>query len=107
MLRKRFLCFFPAFVTAALMLAGCTKHDDKDNQQVALGREDAEYLIVIAVDMSGSLTYLMTRDGKGCEFTMRVADQYFRTSIGSNNRLIIAQLSATDRALLWDGTPVQ
>src|SRR3989442_11933800 len=49
----------------------------------------------------------MTRDGKGYEFTMRVADRYFRNSIGSNNRLIIAQLSATDRALLWDGTPVQ
>src|SRR3989442_16036297 len=49
----------------------------------------------------------MTRDGKGYEFTMRVADRYFRNSIGSNNRLIIAQLSATDRALLYDGTPVQ
>src|SRR5438876_8721593 len=107
MFRNRFFRYFPVLITAALMLAGCTKHTDQDNQQVNLGREDAEYLVVIAVDMSGSFADLMTRDGKGYEFTMRVADRYFRNSIGSNNRLIIAQLSATDRALLWDGTPVQ
>jgi hypothetical protein len=107
MFQNRFLFLLPVLLTVALVLGGCTKHDDKDNQQIALGREDAEYMVLIAVDMSGSFADLMTRDGKGYEFTMRVADRYFRNSIGSNNRLIIAQLSATDRALLWDGTPVQ
>ena len=37
MFRNRFLTFLPVFVTAALMLGGCTKHNDQDNQQIALG----------------------------------------------------------------------
>lgn len=96
-----------ALVAAVAFIGGCTRYTEKDEQQVSLGREDAEYLIVIGLDLSGSFADRMTRDGKGYEFTMRVADQYFRNSIGTNNRIIIAQLSATNRALLWDGTPVQ
>jgi hypothetical protein len=104
---KRSLFLVLTLIAAAAFVTGCTRHTEKDEQQVSLGREDAEYLIVIALDLSGSFADKMTRDGKGYEFTMRVADRYFRNSIGTNNRIIIAQLSATNRALLWDGTPVQ
>src|ERR1051325_206552 len=106
MFRFRLTPRFAPLMLGVVMIAGCTKHDDKDNQQIALGREDSEFLVVIAVDMSGSFADYMTRDGKGYEFTMRVADRYFRNSIGSGNRIVIAQLSATNRALLLDGTPV-
>lgn len=104
---KRSLFALLALAIAAFS-GGCTRHTEKDEPQVSLGREDAEYLIVIALDLSGSFADKMTRDGKGYEFTMRVNDNYFRNSIGTNNRIIIAQLSAANtRALLWDGTPVQ
>src|SRR5438105_4162099 len=105
--RLTFALVFLAF--AALLLVGCTKHSEQDDAtQVSLGREDADFMIVIAVDLSGSFADKMTHDGKGYEFTMRVADNYFRNSIGTRNRIIIAQLSAPDRQpLLWDGTPVQ
>ncbi len=100
--------FFPlSAFTVAVLIGGCTRHTEQDTQQVSLGREDAEYLVLIALDLSGSFADKMTREGKGYEFTMRVADRYFRNSIGTSNRIVIAQLSATDRALLWDGTPVQ
>src|SRR5262245_32506304 len=107
MTSKGFLHRLPAFLAAAILVCGCTKHTDQADQQISLGREDADYLVVIAVDLSGSFADLMTRDGKGYEFTMRVADKYFRNSIGTTNRIVIAQLSGTERALLWDGTPVQ
>lgn len=102
------LRLFAVLLASILLLTGCTKHSDQDDAtQITLGREDADTMIVIAVDLSGSFAERMTRDGKGYEFTMRVADNYFRNSIGSKNRIIIAQLSATDRALLWDGTPIE
>ncbi len=96
-------------LAAALLVAGCTKYSEQDDApQVSLGREDADCMIVIAVDLSGSFADQMTRDGKAYAFTMRVADNYFRNSIGTKNRIVIAQLSAPDRQpLLWDGTPVQ
>ncbi len=48
----------------------------------------------------------MANQGQAHKFLMRVIDQYFRNSIGANNRIVIAQLSATQPALLWDGSPV-
>src|SRR5205823_82985 len=94
---------------ASLFLVGCTRFAEQDDApQVSLGREDADFLVAIAVDMSGSFADLMTRDGKAYEFTMRVCDNYFRQSIATKNRIVIVQLSALDRQpLLFDGTPVQ
>src|SRR5205823_25060 len=91
----------------AAALVGCTPHNPNDDSPVSLNREDADCLVVIAIDLSGSFLDMMAKDGRAYAFTLRVADTYFRSSIGTKNRLVIAQLSATDRALLWDGTPAQ
>ena len=96
-----------AILVTTIFMFGCTRHNEQDNSNVALAREPAEVMVVMVVDMSGSFADLMTRDGRGYEFTMRVADQYFRKSIGTNNRMIIAQVSATNNAMLYDGTPAQ
>src|SRR5437764_2878152 len=98
-----------ALAAAALLSAGCTKHSEQqDAASVSLGREDADLMVVIALDLSGSFADKMTREGKGYEFTMRVADNYFRNAIGTKNRIVVAQLSAPGRQpLLWDGTPVE
>lgn len=99
---------FPlAAVLLPLLGAGCTKVSDQAAHPVSLGREDADTMIVIALDLSGSFADRMTKDGKGHAFSMRVCDTYFRNSVGTQNRLVLTQLSATDRSLLWDGTPVQ
>jgi hypothetical protein len=102
-------CLSVAFALALIALAGCSKHTKQDDSmQLSLGREDADYIVVIAIDLSGSFADRMTYDGKGYAFTMRVADNYFRNSIGTKNRIIIAQLSAPNRQpLLWDGTPIE
>ncbi|HYV34819.1 MAG TPA: hypothetical protein VE988_03885 [Gemmataceae bacterium] len=94
-------------ITPAVLVCGCTKHTDQTDEQISIAREDAECIVVIAIDLSGSFADLMTRDGKAYDFTCRVLDKYFRNSVGTNNRVIIAQLSATNRALLFDGTPMQ
>src|ERR1051326_946905 len=101
-------CFLLVMVAASLLLAGCSRYSEQtDAEQISLGREDADYMVVIALDLSGSFADKMAREGKAYEFTTRVVDKYFRNSIGSNNRIVIAELSATNRPLLWDGTPVQ
>lgn len=100
---------FAVFLASILALTGCTKHTDQDDAtQITLGREDADTMVVIAVDLSGSFADRMTRDAKGYEFTMRVVDNYFRNSVGTKNRIVIAQLSAPGlQSLLWDGTPIE
>src|SRR4051794_13995032 len=101
---RLWFCFL-AFLAASVLFCGCTKQTDQSDQQMTLTGENAECIVVIAIDMSGSFADLMARDGKAYEFLMRVVDKYFRNSVGSSNRIILAQLSATNRALLWDGTP--
>ena len=41
MFQNRFLFLLPALLTVALVLAGCTKHNDQDNQQIALAFTEA------------------------------------------------------------------
>ena len=86
---------------------GCEKYNGDNQEAVTVGREDAECMVMICVDLSGSFADRMADDGKAYEFTLRVTDTYFRNSVGTNNRILIGQLSGTDRSLLWDGTPVE
>jgi hypothetical protein len=56
--------------------------------------------------MSGSYSEQMRTDsGKAYRFLMRVVDAFFRDRIGSNDRIVITQISSVDRAMLWDGSP--
>ncbi len=70
-----------------------------------LATAETEYVITIVLDLSGSFEQLMAEEGKGYEFAQAVIDKYFRDRIGTHDQLIIAQISAEDRALLWQGTP--
>jgi hypothetical protein len=106
--RRTFLRLSAAALVEAAALTGCKRRsDDKKDDTVSVGGEDADCLVLIAVDLSGSFAVPMAEQGKAHEFVLRVADTYFRNSIGTNNRIVISQLSGVDRPLLWDGTPVQ
>lgn len=97
---------------AALLLAlvvgaaGCGKR--RESSESTFGNEaESEYVLTVVVDLSGSFSELMAEEGRAYEFLLQVIDRYFRDRIGLNDKLIIAQISANERALLWEGTPTQ
>jgi len=89
----------------ALLLMGCQKRIEQ--REGVFQTEDNEYVLTILLDMSGSFRGMMAEDGKAWSFVSQVIDKYFRDRIGRNDKLILAQLSANDRSLLWSGTPLQ
>ncbi len=96
------------FIAASMaLLAGCGPPVQPGSvAPVDLNRADGECLVVVAIDMSGSFAAKMTRDGKAFAFLTRVVDNYFKNSIGDDDRLVIAQLSQDGRRpLLWEGKP--
>jgi len=105
MFRQSF-SFFPVsilLIAVLLCAAGC------ETREVAgipsLQQETCEYVLLIAIDCSGSFRDYMTVEGKGFEFVQFALDKYFGDRIGGNNdQIVITQLSGS-RPLLWQGTP--
>lgn len=95
----------PALVVC--LLAGCERVAQEESRS-PIGMREAEYLVAVVPDLSGSFRHLMAEgDGKAYRFLMAVIDRYFRDRLGSNDRLIVSQISATQNTLLWDGQPKQ
>jgi len=85
-------------------LAGCAKRPDIERQ--VLADDDSQFLLTVVVDLSSSCAPIMAEDGAAFKFTMALIDKYFRSRIGSHDRLIVAQISANGRPLLWEGEPL-
>ena len=102
--------FLTRFVTVGLMLAvllsGCGKRRSTTSQP-AFPEDEKEYILAIVFDLSGSFMQLMAEDGRAYDFAMQVVDRYHRNTIGTRDKLVIAQISGTQRSLLWEGTPLQ
>lgn len=94
-----------AVILFALSLVGCQKR--AADPETVFQAEDSEYVLTIVLDLSSSFQELMAKDGKAWEFVCQIIDQYFRDRIGHNDKLILAQLSASDRALVWKGSPLE
>lgn len=65
-----------------------------------------EFVATIMLDLSGSFSELMTKDGKAYGFALRVVDRLFRERMGSSDKIIIGQLSGSDLPMLWEGRPI-
>jgi hypothetical protein len=88
-----------------LSVAGCQERAD---QSEGVFRTDGgEYVLTIALDLSGSFEELMAEDGKAWAFVCQVLDKYFRDRLGHSDKLILAQLSGSEQSLLWRGTPLE
>ena len=66
---------------------------------------EAEKTVVIIFDLSGSFLHLMAEDGVAYQFTLATIDRFLRQTIGEETKLIIAQISASQSPLLWEGRP--
>jgi hypothetical protein len=59
--------------------------------------------LAIVIDMSGS--FAESWDDRAFGLFTDLADQYFTDAMGTDNRLVISQLSGNERAVLFEGKP--
>lgn len=87
---------------AILLVTGCEQRRDTDTTSFEDG--DCPLVLAIVVDLSGSCTELFADGGKGYDFLLGVLDKYQR-AVPTEGKVIIAQLSAADNPLLYEGSP--
>lgn len=89
-------------LTMSVPLAGCQR---RQTESSPLGEEDTEHVLVMIFDLSKSFSPYMSPDGPAFEFAMKTIDQYFRARIGTQDKVVLGQISATGQPLLFEGTP--
>lgn len=97
-------------VVPCLLLAGCSPRPMEATPQQAhapVHESEPGQVIVLAVDLSGSFIDRMAEQGEAYKFCTMLIDRYFRDRIGTDDRMVIAQLSGTKRSLLWEGRPLE
>jgi hypothetical protein len=92
-------------IGVALSLAGCERYVVVESSPIHA--VERGYILAIVLDTSGSFAQTMFEgDRAGYRFFLRASDQFFRDRMGENDRILITQLSAEDRTLLWEGPPL-
>ena len=90
----------------ALTVAGCDAAPD--TEQPAIQPHNRKEILAILFDTSGSFYSLMFgNDARAYRFCAASADRFFRDKLGDESSIVLAQLSANDRPLLWEGSPVE
>ena len=92
-------------VALSVCLLGCEPVVNQTTSPIVA--QEFDYVLAVVVDMSGSFSAEMqSGNGRAYKFLMRAVDLFFRNRIGEgNDRIIVSQVSGTQSALLWDGTP--
>ncbi len=89
-------------VCCALSFAGCEQYVPVESS--ALSDLQRDYVLCFVLDTSGSFLPKMFGDsGRGYRFFTKASEQYFRNRMGEHDRILISQLSANKRTLLWEG----
>jgi len=93
-----------AVLLCLTLATGCEKR--ADTRSAMFADEESEFVIAVLIDLSESFEPQMTEGGQAYAFLMSLLDRYFRQRIGTDDQLILAQISgSSDRALLWQGSP--
>lgn len=90
--------------TVLAFAGGCT--DRNQLGAVVLGRPKSGLKVVLVVDTSGSFKKPMLAEGKAFRFATSVIEKHFRHRIGTDDRLVISQVSGTTRNMIWEGRPL-
>src|SRR5947207_729433 len=85
------------FGVGSWALPGCERRQVTD--EMPIQQTEYEAILAILYDMSGS--YFHQIKSKAFPFSMAAVDGFFRGRIGSKDKIVISQLSAKTRALLW------
>ena len=91
----------------ALTLPGCAEpYVEPDGPVNPFQTTERDYVLAIAMDTSASfLGEMFGATGRAYRFTMSAIDRFFRDRMEENDHVLLAQLSSSSDALLWEGTP--
>ncbi|MCG6157619.1 hypothetical protein [Rubinisphaera margarita] len=87
---------------AFLLLSGCVKSPDV-GETAPFESQELDACLSIVIDMSGSFSEIW--EDRAYDLFLNLSDRYFNDSMGTENRLIISQLSGNEQAVLFEGTP--
>jgi hypothetical protein len=94
-----------AIASVLLALSGCETYVPVETPPI--GTIERDYLLCFVLDTSGSFTPRMfSGDQLAYRFFLKASDQFFRNRMGPRDRILISQLSANNRTLLWEGSPL-
>lgn len=94
----KLLCYSLLIVS----LTACVRSDSIE-QRTAFEVEPLDACVAIVVDMSGSFSE--SWGDRAYRAFREISDQFFTESMGSNSRLVLAQMSNNSEFLLWEGQP--
>lgn len=97
---------FRCLIVLLVCLSGLACEARRQREVSPLPTAHREYLVAVVLDLSGSYQRLMLDEGKAWHFFNAVINRFFQDRAGSDDRIVIAQISATPKALLWEGTPM-
>lgn len=98
---------FTWFFVFLIAFSGCTPRAEVAPENSIMLHERHGCVITVLLDLSGSFHAQMVEGGKAHRFFLAILDTYFKDHIGEKDEIVIAQISGADRALLWQGTPMQ
>lgn len=102
---KKTSCVITVFLaTLAILSGGCQRRDTTAKSLFVV--DQSETSVTLIVDLSGSFQHQMANEGHAYRFIQDLCDKYFLNSLGTNDRLVIGQISGEGDALLWEGTPL-
>ncbi len=89
-----------------LALAGCgERRDPTHDAETTFTHTRADAVALVVLDLSGSFEQLLLgRDNRAFAFLQKLIQEFFYQGIGREQRLVIAQISGTDKAILFEGS---
>jgi hypothetical protein len=94
-----------AIICCSLCVFGCEEYVATETAPITGVQRD--YILAFVLDTSGSfLPQLFGGKERGYRFFTKASELFFRNRTGEHDRILISQLSASDRTLLWEGAPL-
>ncbi len=90
-------------VTIVVLGGGCIKVEQPEGRPMSIQKEELDQVLVVVIDLSGS--FEGSWGGKAYPFFQETIRRYFHSSMVSENRMLIGQLSGTGDPVFWSGTP--
>jgi hypothetical protein len=96
---------FALVIFCVLPESGCEEYVPVESRPIS--GVDRDYILAFILDTSGSFLPQLFGDGeRGYRFFTKTSELYFRNRNGAHDRILISQLSARERTLLWEGAPL-
>ena len=95
--------FVLVLATVVVLGGGCIKVEQPKGRPVSIQKEELDQVLAVVIDLSGS--FEGNWGGKAYPFFQEVIRRYFHSSMGSENRMLIGQLSGNGDPVFWSGTP--